>query len=154
MNQSDFEADLRRHGYQVFYGGLKADHVNTDHSQDWDARVMVIGGEITLRRQGKSATFRIGDSCTVAAGEVHAEQAGPKASHTLLDAAHRRRSTGAAALPLILLRLVATTWRGLGITKAAITAAGHQSYSVAARTRVVVRSLEELAIVAIVGAVP
>ena len=27
MNQSEFEADLRREGYQVFYGGLSADHV-------------------------------------------------------------------------------------------------------------------------------
>src|SRR6185312_3197219 len=71
MNQSDFEADLRRHGYQVFYGGLKADHVNTDHSHDWETRVMVIGGEITIRRQGKSETFRTGDSCAVAGCEVH-----------------------------------------------------------------------------------
>ena len=34
MNQSDFEADLRREGYQIFYGGLKADEVNTEHSHD------------------------------------------------------------------------------------------------------------------------
>jgi hypothetical protein len=53
MNQSDFEADLWREGYQVFYGGLKADEVNTEHSHDWHARVMVIGGEITITRGGK-----------------------------------------------------------------------------------------------------
>jgi quercetin dioxygenase-like cupin family protein len=52
MNQSDFEADLRREGYQVFYGGLKAGEVNTEHSHDWHARVMVIGGEITITRGG------------------------------------------------------------------------------------------------------
>ena len=28
MNQSDFEADLRREGYQIFYGGLRAGEVN------------------------------------------------------------------------------------------------------------------------------
>jgi hypothetical protein len=39
MNQSDFEADLRREGYEVFYGGLKAGEVNLDHSHDWHARV-------------------------------------------------------------------------------------------------------------------
>ena len=48
MNQSEFEADLQRRGYQVFYGGLQAGIVNPDHAHDWDARVMVIGGEITL----------------------------------------------------------------------------------------------------------
>ena len=62
MNQSDFEADLRREGYQVFYGGLKAGEVNTEHSHDWDARVMVIGGEITITRGGKAEMFRVGDS--------------------------------------------------------------------------------------------
>jgi quercetin dioxygenase-like cupin family protein len=76
MNQSEFEADLRREGYQVFYGGLSADHVNPDHAHDWDARVMVIGGEITLTRGGKAQTFHAGDSCAVAAGEVHAEHVG------------------------------------------------------------------------------
>jgi hypothetical protein len=68
MNQSEFEADLRRQGYQVFYGGLQAGIVNPDHAHDWDARVMVIGGEITLTRGGKAETFRVGDSCAVAAG--------------------------------------------------------------------------------------
>ena len=76
MNQADFEADLQRQGYQVFYGGLKAGDVNGDHSHDWDARVMVIGGEITITRAGKADTFRVGDSCAVAAGEMHAEQVG------------------------------------------------------------------------------
>jgi hypothetical protein len=33
MNQCDFEADLRREDYEVFYGGLKAGEVNLDHSQ-------------------------------------------------------------------------------------------------------------------------
>jgi len=78
MNQSEFEADLRRQGYQVFYGGLQAGVVNPDHTHDWDARVMVIGGEITLTRGGKAETFCVGDSCAVAAGEVHAERVGPQ----------------------------------------------------------------------------
>lgn len=77
MNQGDFEADLRRQGYEVCYGGMKAGEVNPDHAHDWDARVMVIGGEITLTRAGKAETFRAGDSCAVRAGEVHAEQVGP-----------------------------------------------------------------------------
>ena len=78
MNQNEFEADLRREGYQVFYGGLRADEVNPDHTHDWDARVMVIGGEITITRGGKAQTFHAGDSCTVAAGEMHAEHVGPQ----------------------------------------------------------------------------
>ena len=39
---------------------------------------MVIGGEITLTRAGKAETFRVGDSCAVSAGEMHAEHVGPQ----------------------------------------------------------------------------
>jgi quercetin dioxygenase-like cupin family protein len=78
MDQSQFEADLRRQGYEVFYGGMQAGTVNPDHAHDWDARVMVIGGEISVTRGGKAETFRAGDSCAVAGGEVHAEHVGPQ----------------------------------------------------------------------------
>src|SRR5262249_58008523 len=77
MNQSEFEAELRRQGYQVFYGGLQAGMVNPDHAHDWDARVMVIGGEITLTRGGEAGKYRVGDSCARAAREGHAEHVGP-----------------------------------------------------------------------------
>jgi quercetin dioxygenase-like cupin family protein len=78
MDQSEFEADLRRQGYEVFYGGMRAGTVNADHAHEWDARVMVIGGEITITRDGKTEAFRAGDSCAVACGEVHAEHVGPQ----------------------------------------------------------------------------
>ncbi len=78
MDQSQFEADLRREGYDIFYGGMGAGHVNPEHSHEWDARVMVIGGEITLTRDGKPETFRAGESCAVHAGESHAEHVGPQ----------------------------------------------------------------------------
>jgi quercetin dioxygenase-like cupin family protein len=78
MDQGEFEADLRRQGYEIFYGGMQAGTVNPDHAHDWDARVMVIGGEITMTRDGKAETFRAGDSCAVARGEVHAEHVGAR----------------------------------------------------------------------------
>jgi len=78
MHQNEFEAELAREGYQIFYGGLKPGEINPDHAHDWDARVLVIGGEITLTRAGKSETFRAGDSCAVTAGELHAEHVGPQ----------------------------------------------------------------------------
>lgn len=78
MNQSDFEADLRREGYRVFYGGFRAGEMNADHTHDWDARIMVMGGEITLTWGGKAETFHAGESWVVAAGEVHAERVGPQ----------------------------------------------------------------------------
>jgi len=78
MNREEFEADLLREGYQVFYSGMRANEVLPEHGHDWDARVMVIGGEITLTRDGKAETFRTGDSCSVPANYPHAEQVGPQ----------------------------------------------------------------------------
>lgn len=78
MDPIAFEADLRRQGYEVFYGGMPPGTVNTGHAHEWDARVMVIGGEITVTHGGRAQTFRAGDSCAVVAGEVHAEQVGPR----------------------------------------------------------------------------
>jgi quercetin dioxygenase-like cupin family protein len=78
MNQSEFEAELKHEGYEVFYGGLRPGHVNPDHTHDWHARVMVIGGEITITRNGRAEKFGAGDSCLVSAGELHAETVGPQ----------------------------------------------------------------------------
>jgi len=77
MNQSEFEADLKREGYGVYYGGLKPNEVNAEHAHDWNAKIMVIGGEITITRNGHADRFVPGDHCTVAAGELHAETVGP-----------------------------------------------------------------------------
>ena len=52
----------KRDGYDVFYGGLRANQDNPEHGHPWHARVMVIGGEITITRDGKAETFRAGDS--------------------------------------------------------------------------------------------
>jgi quercetin dioxygenase-like cupin family protein len=78
MEQSLFETELKRDGYEVRYGGMAAGMTNPEHAHDFDARVMVIGGEITITRGGKAETFRPGDSCVVTAGERHAEAAGPQ----------------------------------------------------------------------------
>ena len=77
MNADQFAADLRRDGYKVFYGGIRPDTVNPDHSHTFDARIMVLGGEMTIMRDGKAELFRSGDICDVPRGTVHAEHVGP-----------------------------------------------------------------------------
>ena len=78
MNQSEFESDLVREGYQVVYGGYPPNHNNAEHGHGWDARLMIIGGEITITRNGTAETFRPGDTCAVTANQPHTEQAGPQ----------------------------------------------------------------------------
>ena len=78
MDRLAFEAELRRDGYQVVNTGLKPGQINPDHTHDFDARVLVLGGEIAITRDGVGETFGPGDSCMVPAGTVHAEHVGPE----------------------------------------------------------------------------
>lgn len=78
MNQRDFEADLRRDGYQVFYGGNRAGEAVGEHAHPWDARLFIVGGEFTLGRNGKTEVLRAGDTCMVPANQSHTELTGPQ----------------------------------------------------------------------------
>lgn len=78
MDRLAFEAELRREGYQVVNSGLQPNVINPDHAHDFDVRVMVLGGEITVTRAGRPETFRAGDTCGFPAGTVHAEHVGPE----------------------------------------------------------------------------
>ena len=78
LTRAGFEEDLRREGFEVVHGGQKPGHTADSHAHDFDARIMVLGGEITLVRDGKPETFRPGDHCEVPAGCLHAERVGPE----------------------------------------------------------------------------
>ena len=78
MDRLAFEAELRREGYRSSTAACKPDVANPDHAHDFDVRVMVLGGEITITRDGKAETFQAGDTCGFPAGTVHAEHVGPE----------------------------------------------------------------------------
>lgn len=78
MTQDEFKADLIREGYVARFSSLPPEHVAPDHTHDFDARLLVLGGEITIAREGKPETFRVGDTCAVPSGCVHAEHVGPE----------------------------------------------------------------------------
>ena len=52
-----FESDLRREGFEVIHGGQKPDFSEDMHAHDFDVRIMVLAGEITVTRDGRQ-TFR------------------------------------------------------------------------------------------------
>jgi quercetin dioxygenase-like cupin family protein len=39
---------------------------------------MILGGEMTITRDGKADTFHLGDTCSVPANYPHAEKIGPR----------------------------------------------------------------------------
>jgi uncharacterized cupin superfamily protein len=73
MNRAEFEADLRREGYKVRDGEI-APNVHRDaHAHDFDARVLVLEGSITLVFGADRCFYGPGDSCNVPAGTLHEE---------------------------------------------------------------------------------
>jgi len=91
MDKTEFEAELRRDGFRPVFASLRPNMKETNHCHDFDARLFVLGGEITITRDNKPETFRAGQCCEVSAGCMHTEQVGPEGVAYLSG---RRRNGG------------------------------------------------------------
>jgi quercetin dioxygenase-like cupin family protein len=95
MTRAEFEAELRRDGYQEIRNGRMAAHTtNPEHAHDFDARVMVLDGEIAIACDGAEGIYRQGDIFAVSAGRPHAERCGPEGMQYLAGHCHYREPTG------------------------------------------------------------
>src|SRR5580700_774596 len=91
MDRLDFETELRRDGYSVVNASLTPNLKVANHCHDFDARLFVLGGEITITRDNKPETFRAGQCCEVPANSMHAEHVG---SEGVAYLSGRRRNGG------------------------------------------------------------
>jgi len=73
MTRAEFEAELSREGYEVREGEIKPDVHREAHAHEFDARVLVLDGAITLVFGKDRVTYGPGDSCSVPAGTMHEE---------------------------------------------------------------------------------
>ena len=73
MTRTEFEADLRRSGYEIREGEIKPDEHRAAHAHEFDARLFVLDGSITLVFGDDRCTYGPGDSCVVPAGTLHEE---------------------------------------------------------------------------------
>ena len=78
LTREAFESDLRREGFEVVHGGQNPGFTEALHAHDFDARIMVLGGEITVIRDNKAETFRAGDHCEIPTGCQHSAKVGPE----------------------------------------------------------------------------
>ena len=93
LTREAFESDLRREGFEVVHGGQKAGHASELHAHDFDLRIMVLSGEITLVRDGNAEVFHAGDHCEVPAGCMHTDRVGPEGVAYVFGKACRRESS-------------------------------------------------------------
>lgn len=79
MDRTAFENELRNDGYEAAIDRrMEPNAVNSDHSHEFDARLLVLEGALTITAEGAERTYRAGDTFAMTAGCVHAEQSGPE----------------------------------------------------------------------------
>lgn len=84
MDREMFEAELRAQGYaEVVDRRIAANAVSPEHSHEFDARLFVLEGAMTIASEGRERTYGAGDTFSMAAGCRHAEHAGPEGARYL-----------------------------------------------------------------------
>jgi quercetin dioxygenase-like cupin family protein len=84
MNQQTFEAELRRDGYDIITNTTPGAKVNPEHSHPFDVRAMVLRGDFSLTRDGKTQAYRPGEIFAMPRGCLHYESYGPEGAVILL----------------------------------------------------------------------
>jgi len=78
MDRTAFENEVKTQGYgELVDRRMDPNHTNPEHAHEFDARVLVLEGAITIGRADDTHTFRAGEFCEIAAGTLHTEQCGP-----------------------------------------------------------------------------
>jgi quercetin dioxygenase-like cupin family protein len=78
MDRTSFEAALQRDGYEIVTRTMEPNTTNPEHAHDFDARVLVLAGEMTLARDGARHAYRPGESFEITHSHRHVEIAGPE----------------------------------------------------------------------------
>jgi quercetin dioxygenase-like cupin family protein len=77
MNRADFEQELEGQGYrEIVDRRMEAGAINPEHEHEFDARLLILEGEMTITCDGKERTYRAGDTFAMTAGRRHTEQCG------------------------------------------------------------------------------
>ena len=90
MNQADFEAQLRRDGFdEIVTAELKPNETRDTHAHDYEVCALVLEGGITLTCDGEARAYKAGEIFTMAAGRPHIEQVGATGIRYLAGRRHK-----------------------------------------------------------------
>jgi quercetin dioxygenase-like cupin family protein len=79
MKRPDFETELRSQGYnEIADRRMEANSTKPEHAHEFDARLLVLEGDMTIACEGEERTYRAGDTFTMTAGCRHTERCGPE----------------------------------------------------------------------------
>lgn len=77
MDRAAFEAELQHEGRQVVTVTMQPNQINPEHAHDFEARLMVVAGEMAVDYGDRRQSYRSGDTFTMPLGHRHSEHAGP-----------------------------------------------------------------------------
>jgi quercetin dioxygenase-like cupin family protein len=84
MDRTVFETELREQGYaEVVDRRMEPDVLNPEHDHEFDARLLILEGAVTIAAEGTEKTYRAGDTFTMSAGCRHSERSGPDGTRYL-----------------------------------------------------------------------
>ena len=93
MDTTELATHWQRDGYLEVETKQIMPNVSTPpHAHPFDARGLILAGELTLTWEGQTHTFRVGDTFDMPASCVHSEQYGPEETTFLLG--RRYHSSG------------------------------------------------------------
>ena len=91
MERTTFESELREQGYaEVVDRRMEPNALNPEHEHEFDARLLVLEGAMTIAAEGSERTYRAGDAFTMAAGCRHSERSGPEGARYLAGRRYAR----------------------------------------------------------------
>ncbi|MGE0257945.1 MAG: cupin domain-containing protein [Alphaproteobacteria bacterium] len=90
MDRTAFEDGLRGTGYgEIVDRRMEPNSVNPTHAHEFDARLLVLEGAMTIAAEGGERTYRAGDTFEMQAGCRHSETAGPDGARYLAGRRYR-----------------------------------------------------------------
>jgi uncharacterized cupin superfamily protein len=91
MQAAEFESTLKQDGFdEIQTRELPANMNNDVHEHTWDARTLVLAGEIALIMDGVRHTYREGQEFKMQAGCRHQESVGPDGVKVLVGRKYRK----------------------------------------------------------------
>ena len=84
MDRTVFETELHEQGYsEVVDRRMEPDALNPEHAHEFDARLLILEGAMTVTAEGAERTCRTGDTFNMSAGCRHSERSGPDGTRYL-----------------------------------------------------------------------
>jgi quercetin dioxygenase-like cupin family protein len=84
MQRSAFETELREQGYaEIVERRMEANALKPEHAHEFDARVLILEGAMTITAEETERTYRAGDTFAISAGCHHSERSGSEGARYL-----------------------------------------------------------------------